>query len=309
MLAVGPPNPPNPPDGDQWSFEVKWDGVRGLAMVLPLGSVALRSRNGHDLARRYPGIVDLGATAVPSAVGPAIMDGECVAWGPDGQHSFDGARRGGAGARFMVFDVLAWQGRDVRAAPLDERRALLGQVDWSEASAGAWQPSPVFADGPALLEATGEQGLEGVVAKRRDSAYRCGVRSPDWVKLPHRTDTELVVVGWVRAQRSESVASLAVADPAGHLLGTVGSGIGDRLAEVLSQVLRPVSRPTPHPAVLPGDVAEALRRRVGNRLVWVEPVLVAQVRHLGRTGGGSLRQPALVRVCPDRSPHDLGGVW
>ena len=307
MLASGPPRPMRAPTGQQWSFEVKWDGIRALALVRDDAPPALRSRNGVDLAGRYPGIV-----AAASPLGPpmaaAILDGECVAWGPHGRPSFDGVRREGADAAFVVFDVLAWRGRDVRDEPLDRRRARLGTVDLAQLTHGAWQPSPVFDDGSALLAATREQGLEGVMAKRRDSRYRCGVRSPDWVKLPHRVDTEVVVVGWVGSQQGASVASLVVADPAGVLLGTVGSGMTDRLSAALMTVLGGISRAGPTPTLQLGDVAPALSRRVGDRLHWVDPVLVAQVRHLGRTAAGSLRQPTLVGMRPDLSPRDLGGA-
>jgi len=303
MLASGPPQPLVAPSGEAWSFEVKWDGVRALARLGPDGSIALRSRNGVDLTGRFPAIAGVGA-ALPTAGAPAILDGECVALDGSGRPTFDGLHRGGA-VRFMVFDVLAWHGCDVRSESLDERRALLAGLDLPWLTQEVWAPSAVFDDGDALLAATLEQGMEGVMAKRRDSPYRCGVRSPDWVKLPHRSLTDLVVVGWVRDRSGGGVAALAVADPAGGLLGTVGSGMTQRMSAALLDVLEGIGVAGPDPALDLGEVAAALTHRVGDRLAWVQPLLVAEVRHLGRTESGSLRQPTLVRMRPDLSPADL----
>jgi bifunctional non-homologous end joining protein LigD len=308
MLASGPPEPVLPPSGPGWTFEVKWDGVRALALVRTDGSITLRSRNGVDLGGRYPAIV---APAVGGALSPmlapAILDGECVQFDPDGRPSFAGALRGGEAVRFVAFDVLAWQGQDVRREPLARRRSLLARVDLPAVTGGVWVPSTVFDDGEALMAATGEQGLEGVLAKKEDSPYECGARSRAWVKLPHRTLTDVVVVGWVRAESGGGVSSLAVADPAGEFLGTVGSGMTDRLSAALVEVLGGIARPTPDPTLHVSDDARALLRRFGDRLTWVEPLLVAEVRHLGRTDAGSLRQPTLTRMRPDLAPGDLTG--
>ena len=311
MLASGPPDPIAAPRGGEWSYEVKWDGVRALALVRDDGTVALRSRRGVDLAGRYPAIAapSVGSALAPH-LAPAILDGECVLFDPQGRPSFPGAMRGGAAVRFVVFDVLAWRGRDVRGDSLTRRRSLLAGVDLPALTEDAWRASRVFDDGDALLAATREQGLEGVMAKRRDGRYECGVRSRDWVKLPHRTLTDVVVVGWVRAESGGGVASLAVTDPTGEFLGTVGSGMTDRLSAALVDVLGGIARVEPDPAIHIGAEAHALLRRFGDRLTWVEPLLVAEVRHLGRTGSGALRQPTLARMRPDLAPADLpGSPW
>ena len=306
MLASGPPQPMVAPAGADWSFELKWDGVRALALVAADGSIALRSRNRVDLSQRYPAIVahQVGAALAP-VLAPSVVDGECVVLDPAGRPDFDGVRRGGAAVRFVAFDVLAWRGEDIRDRPLSRRRALLEGVDLPQVTGGAWMGSTVFDDGDALLTATAEQGLEGVMAKRRHSPYRCGVRSPDWVKLPHRTTTPVVVVGWTRARSGGGVAALVVADAGGRMLGAVGSGISDRVSEALAEVLAGIERPGPDPALSVGPVAAELERRAGERLSWVQPLVVVEVRHLGHTAAGLLRQPSLARVRPDLAPTDL----
>ena len=307
MLASGPPDPLVLPTGPTWSFEVKWDGVRALALVRSDGSIALRSRTPSDLSERFPAVVapSVGA-GLAGRVAPAIVDGECVSFDAANRPSFPGTMRGGVRVRFMVFDVLVHRGRDVRRDPLSQRRALLSGLDLPTLTGGAWFPSDVFDDGPALLAATREQGLEGVMAKRVDSTYASGMRSPDWVKLPHLSVTDAVVVGWVRSESGGAVASLAVADAAGAFLGTVGSGMTARMSDALLTVLASTARVDP-PVHLSDDAHAFLRRAYGDRMAWVDPLLVAEVRHLGHTEGGSLRQPVLRRLRPDLSPADLPG--
>ena len=307
MLASGPKDPLVLPPGPAWSFEVKWDGVRALALVRSDGSIALRSRTPRDLSERFPAIVapSVGA-GLAGRIAPAILDGECVYFDAANRPSFPRTMRGGVGVRFMVFDVLAAQGRDVRADPLTQRRSLLAGLDLPTLTDGAWFPSAVFDDGRALLAATREQGLEGVMAKRVDSTYASGMRSPGWVKLPHRSVTDAVVVGWVRSESGGAVASLAVADAAGAFLGTVGSGMTARMSDALRAVLDSTARQGP-PVHLSDEVRAFLRRTYGDRVAWVDPLLVAEVRHLGHTDSGSLRQPVLRRMRPDLSPADLPG--
>jgi bifunctional non-homologous end joining protein LigD len=210
----------------------------------------------------------------------------------------------------VCFDVLAWRGRDVRDLPLADRRALLAGIDLAGATGDAWRPSPVFADGAALLAATAEQGLEGVVAKRVGSPYRAGVRSDDWVKLPHLRTTSMLVVGWVRRTSGTGVGSLVVADSQRTLVGSVGSGMTERISAALLPVLADIGRAEPDPALaIPPDRAGWLRA-FGDRLHWVQPALVVDVRHLGRTEGGALRQPVLDRLRPDlEAAAVVEGPW
>ena len=311
MLASGPPDPIAPPDGPEWTFEVKWDGVRALALVRADGGIRLRSRNGNDLSARYPSIASASVgVALAPLTGPAILDGECVAFDASGHPSFPRVLRGGEDVRFVCFDVLAWQGRDTCRQSLGDRRALLGSIRLEPITGGAWRPSPSFSDGPALMAATAEQGLEGVVAKRAGSVYRPGVRSNDWVKLPHRATTSLVVVGWVPRRSGTAVGSLVVADARRTLVGAVGSGMSERLSSALLPVLRGIPRSQPDPDLRIGPGREEWLRDLAGRVNWVAPVLVVDVRHLGHTDSGGLRQPVLARMRPDLDLADvLGGPW
>lgn len=176
------------PVGPQWCYEVDWAGVRLLADV-DEGRLSLRTADGVDVTDRLPEFAGLG-----DAIADGLLDGEAVML--DGGsptataleerlHSGDARRaRGPARPRpavFMVYDVLRLYGVSLTPRPLVERRAVLGRLDLSRAT--RIQLSPAYDDGGALLAGVVEQGLAGVVAKRRDSTYRDGHSRGDWIRV------------------------------------------------------------------------------------------------------------------------------
>lgn len=304
-----------PGDGRSWAYEVKWDGMRLLADVGG-GRTRLTSRTERDVTGAFPDLADLAAAA-GGAGGDLLLDGEVVALDADGRPSFGvlAPRLGLSGARaaaaarsvpvvYVVFDVLRADGESLLEAPLRERRAVLEPLvaGWGAPDVGgaALQLSPVFDDGADVLAATRAQGLEGGVAKRWDSRYRPGERSPAWVKAAHRAARTVVVGGW-RPQEGtgDRVGALLVGAPDadGRLvyLGRVGSGIGPRAGAALAPQLAPLERgSSPFATDVPAVDARGA--------VWVEPALVAEVRSLGATTGGRLRQPAYVGLRADAEP-------
>ncbi len=188
------PIPGRLPEGTQWRYEVSWDGMRVLAEITG-GTLRLTSRTGREVTTRFPeltGLVDL--------VGDGLFDGEVIlldAGLPSSVALADRVRVTGSRrparmthqisqrrpAVLMAFDVLRLYGVPLLHRPLDERRATLERV--GVGAAGYVALSPVYDDGRALLSATRNQRLEGVVAKRRDAPYRPGVRDPSWVKVVH----------------------------------------------------------------------------------------------------------------------------
>ncbi|MFZ1411366.1 MAG: non-homologous end-joining DNA ligase [Micropruina sp.] len=293
------------PTGAGWSHEVKWDGMRVLARIRA-GRITLTSRNANDVTVAYP---ELAALADSRAM---ILDGEVVALA-NGVPSFHALTerihvvkpaRAAELARtnpvsLLIFDLLALDGIEVTARPLQQRRALLEGLDLNGPS---WQTPPVYEDGPMLLDATAAQGLEGVVSKRLDSAYEPGVRSPNWLKFPHRRVSSWVVGGW-RPQTGSptSLGALLVGEPiAGGLAyrGRVGSGLSAALAGVLLEVLTPLEQAgSPFTSEVPAQDAAGAR--------WVEPFLVVDVEALELSPSGRLRQPTFRGVRPDLTPDDL----
>lgn len=307
MLATPTPDAGALPRGPQWVYEVKWDGIRVLAEASD-GRLHLWSRGGRDLAVAFPELACL------AELPDAVLDGEVVAMDDAGRPSFPvlaerihvrDARRARALARqvpatYMVFDVLRLYGVDLTARPFHERRATLERLDLP---AGPVALSPLYEDGAALLAATLEQGLEGVVAKKRTSTYHPGRRSGSWVKAAHRPSRTVVVGGWrPQTDTTRHIGALLVGAPdaegALRYLGRVGSGVGPSAARDLATLLGPLERPT---SPFADDVPAVDARGA----TWCEPTLAVEVQHLGWTSGGRLRQPAYRGVRIDHDPDPV----
>jgi len=304
MLASPGPLPSGPDTALTWAFEIKWDGMRVLATALD-DRFRLASRTGRDVTDRFPELASARA-AQPGLPAGSVLDGEVVAFDDAGAPSFarlapriQGAPAATARVSYVVFDLMRLGSDDLTSLPYDERRARLAEA--VAPSAGLLVPES-FADGAALLEATRERGLEGVVAKRRSSPYRPGVRSDDWVKVPHRTTRSYVVGGWKHSDAMPGrMASLLVGTPTGDGLlsydGAVGSGLTGRLDSALRTVLAEIEV-----GAAPFHASPELPTE---GVTFVEPVLVVDVAHLGRGGQGLLRQPAVERMRPDLAVPDL----
>lgn len=305
MLATAAPPPGRPPAGPGWAHEVKWDGVRALVTVRD-GTWAVTARTGRDTTVAYPELASLAA--VPALARGTVLDGEVVLLA-DGRPSFTAladrmhvrdARRAAALAAvrpvaFVVFDVLRHDGQDLTGAPFARRREVLDAV--GPALPGTVHVSPLYDDGEALWDATAQQGLEGVVSKRVTSSYRPGVRSPDWVKAPHRHVRTALVAGW----RPESTGTgrlgavlLVAPDASGALryLGRAGSGLGGPVGRDLDARLR-------HAPAVRCPVADPVPAVDARGTVWVVPDVTVDVRYLTRTPSGRLRQPVVLGARTD----------
>jgi bifunctional non-homologous end joining protein LigD len=282
-------------DGYDWAFEMKWDGYRGIA-VCNGEDVRLVSRNALDMTATYPEVVKALADLDLS---DAILDGELVAFGPNGAPSFNALQNGNGPVSYLVFDVLRLDGTDVTDAPYSARRHVLEELDLDN---GVVRVPPAFEGAlTEAVEASGELGLEGVVAKRTDSLYRVGKRSAAWVKLKHLNAQEAVIVGWRpgSGNRSGTIGSLLLAVPDGkgwRYVGRVGSGFSDKALKDVQQRLAPLARKTPPVDVVRADAKDAH---------WVRPALVGEVTYSEETPDGRLRHPVWKGLRPDKSPDDL----
>ena len=305
MLAV----PGDLPEGPEWVYEVKWDGMRLLADVAD-AQVRLFTRSGRDVTANFPELADLSRVAPD-----VLLDGEVVLLerGVPSFHALtermhtavDAATALARPVTLMLFDVLRLYGVPLLDRPLDERRATLERLD--TAAVGALALSPTYTDGPALLAATGQRGMEGVIAKRRDGVYRPGVRSPGWVKATHRLSQVCLVGGWrpegvstPRASRGRIGALLlGLPEDDGRLryAGRVGSGLASAAAQ-RSLTLRLVdAEGSPFTERLPRPDARGAR--------WCEPRTVVEVTHMGWTEAGKLWQPVFRGVRDDLDPADV----
>lgn len=280
------------PAGPDWAHEVKWDGIRVIVRVAVAG-LTVWTRNGNERTREFPqlaGLVSLGRGMV--------LDGELAAPDELGRPSFGALQRGGP-ARLYVFDLLELDGRSLVDLPWEERRAELEALHLGD---DAWLVPPTYDDGEMLLEATGAQGLEGIVSKLRSAPYRPGVRSRDWLKFPHRPRRSVVIGGWRGEKGSDArLGALLVGEPTAAGLvfrGRVGSGLAGRAGVALLPMLTGIGR-ADSPFVTPLTRADSLETH------WVEPVVVVDVESLGMTRDGRLRQPSYQGVRSDLAPSDL----
>jgi bifunctional non-homologous end joining protein LigD len=293
------------PMGEEWLHEVKWDGVRALTDVRD-GTLRMTSRNENAITIAWPEL----ATS-PLGDRDLLVDGEIIALNERGLPDFrtlqermhvrsaqTAARLADAvPAIYMVFDLLRLDGVDLAAEPLETRRERLAGLGLD----GAWQVPAGYDDGSMLFEATLQQGLEGIVSKRRASTYRFGERSGHWLKFAHRHRLSYVVGGW-RPQEgsSDRLASLLVGEPTPDGLlyrGRVGSGIGPRQSRALAELVAGLGRPDS-----PFD--DEVPRVDARGTSWLEPRLVVDVDTHGR-GYARLRQPSYQGIRSDLTPEDL----
>ncbi|OLT53974.1 non-homologous end-joining DNA ligase [Cellulosimicrobium sp. CUA-896] len=324
MLA-SPGRPSDFADGDDaWAFEMKWDGFRALAEV-SAGAVRLVSRSGKDMTVTYPELQAL-AEQVPADTLPLVLDGEIVALDARGRPSFRrlqqraniakpgdvAAARRSVQVDLMVFDVLETGGRSLAKRTYDERREVLEDL-LAGAEAPVHVPPAFDGDLDAAMRTSRRLGLEGVVAKRRDSTYLAGRRSQQWLKLKHAQSQEVVVVGWRpgHGERTHLMGSLLLAVPDGDRLlyvGRVGSGFSDAERRDLVTELGRIERSTPAAVGVPREDAADAR--------WVSPRRVAEVAYgewtgppedgpAGDTPLGKLRHPVWKGWRRDKSPGEV----
>ena len=299
---------PLPREDGRWAYEIKWDGVRAIGSVQG-GRLRLASRNGRDITPRYPELRGLGRALGSQE---AILDGEVVAFGPDGRPSFQrlqgrmhltsesAVRRLSERepVTYVIFDLLFLDGHSLLGLPYLERRERLLELELNGAT---WQtPAHHVGDGAALLEASRANGLEGIVAKRTDSTYTPGKRSPHWVKVKNVRRADVVIGGWLPGEgnRSGRIGALLVGYYEGSELryaGRVGTGFDAAELDRLQALLDPLERPdSPFSGRQPPK---------GSR--FVEPRLVCTVEYGEWTQSRTLRHPVYKGLRDDVAPEDV----
>ncbi len=279
----------HPPQGDQWSWELKWDGYRLAIHIEPTG-VRILTRGGHDWTHRFPAIEQAAR-----ALGPAtmIIDGEAVVLDDEGRPDFGllqkslGASGKTAGNRasdaiLYAFDLIYLDGHDLRNVEYRSRRHLL--EDTLKGHGGAIRLSETIDADPAiLLEHVGSLGLEGIVGKQLDQPYRSG-RTGDWVKIKCVKSEAFMVVGYEPSTASsDGFGSLVLAAYRGDELVHVGNvGTGFRQAEInkLRKMLDKLRWNRKQPPVPYAEKAD---------IIWVEPTLIAEIEFRAWTADGKLR--------------------
>ena len=286
----------------EYLFEVKWDGLRCILFRDADGQVRLKDRGLNDLTVDLPEVAAAAKRVPPGSV----IDGELVATDTDGRPDYPRLRkrlRGGTRMRdeiptaYLAFDALYLEGRPLLRQPVARRRARLAKA--VEAGGHLFVPDHIEEDGVELFEACLERGLEGVVAKHRQSPYVPGQRSPFWLKVKAVKSDDFVVIGWLGDKVDDRPFDALVVGyhEDGRLLpcGTVGGGydddataaIRDRLVELATQ-----DSPLDPPPIMMRPVH------------WVEPDLVVSIRYSEWSPDGTLRFPIFNGLRPEVDPTE-----
>jgi bifunctional non-homologous end joining protein LigD len=280
---------PLPKDEERYGFEIKWDGMRAIVYSQP-GRIRFQGRNLNDITAQWPELRRMNRALHEH---DAVLDGEIVAFDTDGKPSFARLQRRmhvsgesqiqraakSVPATYVAFDLLYLDGHSLMELPYEDRRERLEGLDLNGPS---WRTPPTYlGEGRPLLEASKQQGLEGVVAKRRDSPYYPGQRSSCWIKVKNKQRAELTIGGYLPGERKVGAVLLGRRED-GRLryAGRAGSGLKESDVEGLLERTTPRSD-----SPFQGDPKPPRGSK------FVEPELTADVEFTDWTDDGVLRHP------------------
>ncbi len=290
------------PEGGDWLYELKYDGYRILA-YLEGGGVRLMTRNGNDDTGRFREIAD---SLTDWAAGRAmVLDGEMVVADAEGRTDFQALQNylrepEGKNLTYIVFDLLALDGADLRGRRLIDRKESLETL-MEDAPANLRYSRHVRGNGKESFLAACRANLEGIVGKKADSVYS-GTRNGDWIKLKCGKRQEFVIGGYTRSEKQTGgISSLLLGVYLGKDLmyaGRAGTGFTARDREELGAKFAVVKRET-------SPFKQAPEARPHEKITWLEPRLVAEVRFAQWTEDNLLRQASFKGLRTDKDPGEI----
>lgn len=295
------------PDGPEWVYEIKLDGYRALAINAD-GKLSLYSRRQKSFSRQYRHVFD----ALRDLPENTVVDGEVVALDDAGRPNFNFLQHSRSQASricYFVFDLLVYQNRDLTQLPLVERREILKSVLKFQSPrvriAEYFETSTT-----AMLESAAEQGLEGVVAKRKASRYEAGKRSGAWAKYRLNSGQELVIGGYVLgAQGVDSIVVGYYRGPDLIYVARVRNGFVPATRRQMFMALLPLETPTCPFVNLPetekGRWGTGLTADDMKKCVWVRPEVVARIEYLEWTDGDHLRHAKFDGLRDDKNAKSI----
>lgn len=284
---------------EDWIFEVKWDGYRAIA-ELKGTSVQLYSRNGLSFAERYTSII----RELKKMKLKAVLDGEIVVLDEHGRPSFQKLQlyeKTHSQVIYYVFDLLEYNGTDLKAQPLIERKELLRRI--LPENDLVRYCDHYDEDGIAFFKSIREKNLEGMIAKEKRSHYLPGKRTDTWLKVKNHAIEEAVIAGYTAPRKSRQYFGaliLGIYNKEGRLeyAGHTGTGFTAASLKYLHEKLKPLVR-----SHSPFDKAI----KVNSPVTWVEPVLVANIKYSEITNDKIFRHPVFLGLRPDKGPEEVTG--
>lgn len=296
------------PESADFQYELKFDGYRALA-IKSGGKIQLRSRNDNDFNARYPGIVK----ALARLPDDTVIDGEIVALDPEGKPSFNLLQNhgsSGAPLHFFIFDLLVLKGRDVMGKSLTERRVLLEMHIFPKMEEPI-RYSPVLEAGlNDLMQSVKAQGLEGLVAKRRDSKYEPGLRSGAWLKMRVNQGQELVIGGYTPSPKNFDALVIGYYEGPNLIYAArTRNGFTPASRAELFKKIKPLEIKECPFANLPerkaGRWGAGLTAAKMAECIWLKPQLVAQFEYVEWTEDSHLRHSRFMAIREDKKPKDV----
>ncbi|SHN51503.1 DNA ligase D [Desulfitobacterium chlororespirans] len=290
------------PEGEDWLYELKYDGYRIVA-YLEGNRVRLMTRNGHDYTERFQ---DVASSLADWAGGRAmILDGEMAITDPEGKTDFQALQNYLKNPRaknltYILFDLLALDGADLRRHPLIHRKETLAAL-LENAPQNLHYSRHVSGKGEESFRAACEAGMEGIIGKKADALYS-GTRNGDWIKLKCDKRQEFVIVGYTLSQkRIGGISSLLLGIYEGQELvyaGRAGTGLKEGDMKDLEKKFKDIKRSS-------APFKPAPKPRAGERITWVEPELVVEIKFADWTEEDQLRQASFKGLRADKNPREI----
>jgi bifunctional non-homologous end joining protein LigD len=284
-------------DSSDWIFEIKWDGYRAIAEINKSGN-RLYSRNGLSFDKAYKKVFE----GLKSIKKDAIIDGEIVVFDEKGKPNFQKLQNYQNKDKYLiqyyVFDIIELAGKSLTNLTVVERKEILQKL-LPESNVIKYCDH-VDGEGKMLFKEMVKMGLEGMIAKRKQSKYLVGKRSSDWLKIKNVQSQEAIIVGFTdpKGSRSSFGSLLLAVKNKGKLtsIGNVGTGFTDQSLKDLHSKLKKILRKT---SPLDVPIKET------PDITWVDPVLVCNIKFTEITDEGSVRHPVFQGLRIDKTPKEV----
>ena len=289
------------PEGDAWLYELKYDGYRIMAFVEG-NHARLQTRGQNDYTGRFE---DVASALITWAAGRAmVLDGEMVVTDPSGRTDFQALQSYMKSPKdktptYIVFDLLALDGVDLREKHLTERKKTLETL-MKDAPKNLYYSRHICGNGKESFATACQTGMEGIIGKRADSVY-IGTRNGDWIKLKCDKRQEFVIGGYTQTLKTRGISALLLGVyENGEFIyaGRAGTGLSETDIKELSAKFEGLKRARPPFKSVP-------KPRTNETTIWLEPRLVAEIKFVEWTADNLLRQASYKGLRTDKKPEDI----